>query len=572
MKDRICCLKHIKLEVKFLRLLFVMLLSITAVDKNVVKASEYAPNSNLLALVAGALFIGSEKKFLPEFFEAASNDQRVNVYYGSDVSTNFLPQSLYAPGKFLKEQTAQKQKIEDDIAQREQMMKIIINCEEASEDTHYFYLQSQDGITPEERREIESRLGLGQDEDENCDDSKLAPAFSLLSVNGSDSFPLDTSLYSAETAAACQTIQSGFISCILPGATEGGGAATDHNTADGEASEPGSEGFSCHELTYTRQSDVVARSENDECPVCLEPYKPEGHSEVLSLLKCCHVIHKKCLDDIVNQAGGNPKCPSCRAPFASTDVGEHSDWKSLEGSLLVQCKRPSCFAHGSRDTVNSPSMACPYPMSQLNKDPEDFFQKNDCLLAMFLKRSFEQVVGIKVGNANIATDVGTEVGEGAHIQFRILYRSGSKRKEQYLIYCAEDINKKEDGQECFNTLVKDHFTDLMVIYMKMHFPATWNDMTEIYLSGWNVYEDFLNVSIRMDQSYDEIQLKLSNVFDLKTRTLKWDGLRKELEGHGLPYEKLFSSGRGIEYRYRGDSASEEPAVEIPSGEVQVVEL
>ncbi|UYM14899.1 RING finger protein [Endozoicomonas euniceicola] len=583
MKGRTYCLKHVKLKVKFLHLLFVMLLGITAVEKNIVQASEYDSNSNLVVLLASTLFLASEKKSLPEIFETDRNnhDQNINVYYGSDVSTNFLPRSLYTPGKVLREQTTRKQKIEDGIDQREQMMKII-SCEEASGDTHYSYLQSLDGITPEERREIESRLKLGQDEDENRDDSKLAPAFSLLSVNGSDSFPVDTSLCTPETAAACQTILSSFISCVLPGATEGGGAATDHNTMDEEASEPESDGFSCHELTYTRRSAELANLENEECPVCLGPYKPEEPCkpeeppEALSLLKCQHLIHKNCMLGIVNKGEGNPACPTCRVPFAPSDAEEHSDWKSIKGSLRVRCTRPSCFAHGSEDTVNSPSMACPYPMSQLpDRNPENFIENNAFVLAKFLKESFEQMIGTKVGAKIVADE-----GEGTNIYFRALYRSGSTMKMQSLIYRANDINNKKDGQECLNTLVKDHFTDLMVLYMKKSFPATWDDRTEMYLYTWDVYEDRLYLAIHQETS-KKTQLKLSNVFDLTTRTLNWDGLRKEMEDHGLPYEKLFSSeGRFTECCLRAYSDSdydyEEPPVEIPvempSGEMQIVDM
>lgn len=646
MRGRTCCLKHVKL--KFLHLLFVMLLSIITVEKNAVKASEY--DSNLVALVVSTLFLSSEKKFLPEIFEADSNDQSINVYYGSDVSTNFLPQSLYAPGKVLSEQTARKQKIEDSIDQREQMMKIIISCEKASRDAHYFYLQFLDGITPEERREIESRLGLGQDEDENCDDSKLAPDFSILSVNGNDSIPVDTSLCTAETAAACQTILSSFISCVLPAGAEGGGAATDQSTAEG-ALESGSDGFPCHELTFTKRSNRLAELNSAECPVCLNPYKPEGSSEALSVMKCWHVLHKKCIDGIVKQAAAaeqaawqaawraadqaiaawqaaehavaaeqaaeqaawlageqaagqaagqalwqaaeqtawqateqaaeqaaeqTPKCPLCRIPFKPSDVEVYGDWGSFESCLLVQCKRPSCLAHGSIGTVNSRSMECPYPMSQLShKNPKGFLEGNKFILGEFLEASLKQMDGVVVRSIKFV------MGANTSIEIHVMFGSTTMG----LIYTANDIDNKKDEQECFDTLLKDHVADLMVIYMKKNFPATWDKQTEIYIDWWNIYEDYLRVVI--DQSILhlplETKIKLSSVFDLTARTLNWDGLRKELENHGLPYVKLFSSKKRNKYSDRSCSfslgggggaidASEELSGEVPFGEVDIIEM
>lgn len=60
------------------------------------------------------------------------------------------------------------------------------------------------------------------------------------------------------------------------------------------------------------ESKVLDKKIDDNCSICLDPYK-EGDD--VSILKCSHIFHKNCIQPYLK--GYNHKCPLCK-----TSAGE----------------------------------------------------------------------------------------------------------------------------------------------------------------------------------------------------------------------------------------------------------
>merc|ERR1712139_53684 len=60
---------------------------------------------------------------------------------------------------------------------------------------------------------------------------------------------------------------------------------------------------------FEKKLDFLAKSEQEECPICLEAFSEELPAETLG---CCHRVCKDCWAHWSSVMHGNPFCPLCR--------------------------------------------------------------------------------------------------------------------------------------------------------------------------------------------------------------------------------------------------------------------
>ncbi|UYM17952.1 hypothetical protein [Endozoicomonas euniceicola] len=148
--------------------------------------------------------------------------------------------NFYNLGSILSEQAERKRIIENDLVKRGEMLRIAnSDGDGAVESARYSYLQSVDGITPDERREIDVTLKLGQeDESKNGDNpyKVVSPDSARLSVGGC--IPFDTSLYTDKTREASKVVLSRITSFVGSngGAASGAGSQSGSQSTESAAS------------------------------------------------------------------------------------------------------------------------------------------------------------------------------------------------------------------------------------------------------------------------------------------------------------------------------------------------
>lgn len=60
---------------------------------------------------------------------------------------------------------------------------------------------------------------------------------------------------------------------------------------------------------YNRKLELLAKREQSDCPVCLEPFGDERPAETLG---CCHAVCQECWQHWTSVMHGRPFCPVCR--------------------------------------------------------------------------------------------------------------------------------------------------------------------------------------------------------------------------------------------------------------------
>jgi len=63
---------------------------------------------------------------------------------------------------------------------------------------------------------------------------------------------------------------------------------------------------------FQRKIELLAKNDQAECPVCLEPFTEVGGDRAPETLSCCHKICEECWEHWKRTTHGSPFCPLCR--------------------------------------------------------------------------------------------------------------------------------------------------------------------------------------------------------------------------------------------------------------------
>lgn len=63
---------------------------------------------------------------------------------------------------------------------------------------------------------------------------------------------------------------------------------------------------------FERKIELLAQSDQTECPVCLENFTPAGGAHPPETLSCCHKICEECWEQWKQVMRGHPFCPLCK--------------------------------------------------------------------------------------------------------------------------------------------------------------------------------------------------------------------------------------------------------------------
>lgn len=62
---------------------------------------------------------------------------------------------------------------------------------------------------------------------------------------------------------------------------------------------------------FQKKLEFLAKNDQQECPVCLEPFEAEGE-HAAATLGCCHKVCKECWETWSQLMHGRAFCPLCR--------------------------------------------------------------------------------------------------------------------------------------------------------------------------------------------------------------------------------------------------------------------
>jgi hypothetical protein len=297
-----------------------------------------------------------------------------------------------------------------------------------------------------------------------------------------------------------------------------------------------------------------------DCTFCSSKLQRTQNPKIIEL-SCRHVYHLKCYNYFLQKSSDSQAflCPSCKTIIDHEDTIQHRDFKTFKGGVFLECIEDSCKAFGTEKEIKKNMPICPYPFtSAFNKNPKKFLEKNYQEIQSLLINKFKEFSPADqffiYNKNNLKVDISSKYYQKP--AFWIGYTNILEHVDIFWkFYSAVDINKGQDGHECFSILMYSIRADLMMLSLRNNYPSMFNTHTSVY-----VYSDnFLDDSIKFKINGENIEISFRQVFDLVNKQFNWDKL-KELIGES-DYMQLFSNisikRRGLKRSYTyisGDSA------------------